>query len=200
MEIAVPAGHAASAELGGPSWSFSVAFPLARRSGPGITQPWGPGQNCPGRRCKPFSESCCVSITGGPIYFGKLCLPSATSQSGWSNDSLPFRRFRLLQRPDQHNQNPFYFCHRVVKIPSALHSTHLRTPRAELHSKLFSARFAVLELSVFYSQARASGFSARRPAPIPSSGTAAPVGTIIGTLRRYSAYCPCIRSRSRSSN
>jgi hypothetical protein len=44
METAVPAGHAASAELGGPSWLLSVAFPLARRSGPEITQPWDPGQ------------------------------------------------------------------------------------------------------------------------------------------------------------
>lgn len=93
-------------------------------------------------------------------------------------------------------KNRFYSCHRVVKILSAPHNA----PRAELQSKLLGARSAVLECSALYSQTPANGFSARRPAPIPSTGADAPVGTIIGTRRRYSAYCPCIRSRSRSSS
>src|SRR5690242_20582436 len=99
MEIAVPASPAASAEIGGPSWSLPVAFLLARQSGPGITQLWDPEQNCPGWHGKPFAETCCASNMGGTNFFEKVGLRTATSLSGWSKDSLPFRCFPQLQRP-----------------------------------------------------------------------------------------------------
>lgn len=136
-------------------------------------------QNCLGLRGGTFSETCRASKLSGPNCFGRVVLRIAASQSGWWKDSLPFLFFHPLQRPDQHSRNRFRRCHIVVKILSVL-----QVPFAT--STSVTTRPAFPEEISPHSHARANGFSARCT-PMPSTGTRAPVGTIMGTRRRYSA-------------